>query len=50
MVLGKNVAISDWECGRNTAPREGQKLPCEVPSRSHCSTIFIYLADYNDLF
>ena len=24
MVLGKNVAILDWEWGRNLAPREGQ--------------------------
>ena len=28
MVLGKKVAIFDWECGRNSAPREGQKIPC----------------------
>ena len=27
MVLGKNVAIFDWEWGRNSAPREGQKMP-----------------------
>ena len=28
MVLGKNVAIFDWEWGRNLAPRDGQKFPC----------------------
>ena len=30
MVLGKKVAIFDWEWGRNLAPREGQKRPCGV--------------------
>ena len=28
MVLGKKVAIFDWEWGGNSAPREGQKMPC----------------------
>ena len=28
MVLGKEVAIFDWEWGRNSAPRDGQKSPC----------------------
>ena len=28
LVLGKNVAIFDWEWGRNSAPRDGQKRPC----------------------
>ena len=28
MVLGKNVAIFDWEWDRNPAPRDGQKIPC----------------------
>ena len=28
MVLGKKVAIFDWEWGRNLAPREGQKMAC----------------------
>ena len=28
MVLGKRVAIFDWEWGRNSAPRDGQKRPC----------------------
>ena len=27
MVLGKKVAIFDWEWGRNSVPREGQKMP-----------------------
>ena len=27
MVLGKKVAIFNWEWGRNSAPREGQKRP-----------------------
>ena len=28
MLLGKKVAIFDWECGRNSTPSEGQKMPC----------------------
>ena len=24
------MAIFDWECGRNSAPRDGQKRPCHV--------------------
>ena len=27
MVLGKKVAIFDWEWGQNSAPRDGQKRP-----------------------
>ena len=27
MVLGKKVAIFDWEWGQNSAPRDGQKMP-----------------------
>ena len=27
MVLGKKMAIFDWEWGRNSAPRDGQKIP-----------------------
>ena len=30
MVLGKKVAILDWECGRNSAPRDGQKNPLGI--------------------
>ena len=30
MVLGKKVAIFDWEWGRNSAPREWQKMPCRT--------------------
>ena len=30
MVLGKKVAIFDVELGRNSAPREGKKMPCHV--------------------
>ena len=30
MVLGKKVAIFDWEWGRNSAPRDGQKRPCQL--------------------
>ena len=26
-ILGKKVAIFDWEWGRNSAPRDGQKRP-----------------------
>ena len=28
MVMGKKVAIFDWKWGRNSAPRDGQKIPC----------------------
>ena len=28
MVLGKKVAIFEWEWGRNSAPRDWQKIPC----------------------
>ena len=28
MVLGKKVAIFDWEWGRNSAPIDWQKIPC----------------------
>ena len=28
MVLGKIEAIFDWEWGRNSAPRDGQKIAC----------------------
>ena len=27
-VLGKKVAIFNWEWGRNSAPRERQEIPC----------------------
>ena len=27
MVLGKKIAIFDWEWGRNSGPRDGQKIP-----------------------
>ena len=27
LVLGRKVALFDWELGRNSAPREGQKIP-----------------------
>ena len=30
MVLGQEVAIFDWEWGRNLAPSEGQKIPCII--------------------
>ena len=28
MVLGKKVATFNWEWSRNSAPRDGQKIPC----------------------
>ena len=30
MVLGKKMASFDWDWGRNSAPREGQKMPSGV--------------------
>ena len=35
MVLGKKVAIFDWEWGRNSAPRDGQKKPCKIAFHSN---------------
>ena len=32
MVFGKKVAIFNWEWSRNSAPREGQNMPCIVTS------------------
>ena len=44
MVLGKNVAIFDWEWGQNSAPSEGQKsLSVLIASRevnAHASLSF----------
>ena len=28
MVLGKKMTIFDWEWGQNSAPGDGQKIPC----------------------
>ena len=41
MVLRKKVAIFDWEWGRNSAPRDGQKRPCynamfDAPRNEQC--------------
>ena len=30
MLLGKKMAIFYWEWGQNSAPREGQKIPCQA--------------------
>ena len=41
MVLGKRVAIFDWEWGRNSAPSEGQKIPCpEFKNNPETSRLF----------
>ena len=42
MVLGKKVAIFDWEWGRNSAPRGGQKPPCK---QIECEIVFVCLFD-----
>ena len=34
MVLGKKVAIFDWEWGGNSAPREKQLPPCLIASNT----------------
>ena len=39
MVLGKKVAIFDWEWGRNSASREGQKIDAWVISRREKSLL-----------
>ena len=31
--IGEKVAVFDWGCGRKSAPREGQKIPCCVRYR-----------------
>ena len=33
MVLGKKVAIFYWVWGRNLAPEEGQKMPCNMKKK-----------------
>ena len=43
MVLGKKVAIFDWEWGRNSAPRDGQKMPCDVMWQKHINEGVNYL-------
>ena len=43
MVLGKKVAMFNWEWGRNSAPREGQKMPCLYV----CWVIFIAFVNIN---
>ena len=35
MVLGKKVASFDWEWGRNSAPRDGQKMPWQNTFNNH---------------
>ena len=42
MVLGNKVAIFDWEWDRNTAPRDGQKIPwTKIKIKSDSSLIWI---------
>ena len=43
MVLGKKVAIFDWEWVRNSAPRDGQKIPCKA------STLFTVTCNISTL-
>ena len=40
MVLGKKVAIFDWEWVRNWAPRKGQKMPCKKTKKCFSRPIF----------
>ena len=35
MVLGKMWLFFDWEWGPNSAPREGQKIPCIYAGEMH---------------
>ena len=37
MILGKKVAIFDWEWGQNPAPRDGQKIPW------NCGTLYLVI-------
>ena len=38
MELGKKVAIDDWEWGQNSAPRDGQMIPCRLSvAGNYCS-------------
>ena len=44
MVLGKKVAIFDWEWGQNLAPRGGQKIPwCCVLEQDPFNTLCLVL-------
>ena len=48
MVLGKKVAIFDWEWGRNLAPKDRQKIPCKVFIMLNiASPVFIQLHGYS---
>ena len=46
MLLRIKMAIFDWEWGRNSAPREGQKMPWEV--KTHSLTVWQRQWDISD--
>ena len=37
--IGKNVAFTIWEWGPNSAPREGQKIPCIYAGETHAGKV-----------
>ena len=41
MELGKNVVISDWEWGRNSASRKRQKIPGFHFQGKYCLTLHV---------
>ena len=58
-VLGKKVAIFDWEWGRNLAPREGQKKgwfchvvahTWQVPKSYEFATMLSSVSDFGFIF
>ena len=52
MVLGKKVAIFDWEWGQNSAPGEGQKMPCYMKKMLSLRKLFnpSYDSGYSQAF
>ena len=41
MVLGKKVAIFDWEWGGNSAPRDGQKRPWYFTEKHYDESVHV---------
>ena len=49
MVLGKKVAIFDWEWGQNLPPRDGQNNPLQAdPIFTACTVSFSCACSYEN--
>ena len=49
MVLGKRVAIYDGIWGRNSTPREGQKIPLKLIGNQLSMVLIIYTKNASNL-